>query len=92
MNIKVDECDGKAVGMVNGQDQQVWQVSSNEFWKIIGCLVSDPIVGCGGLSMWEKEEAQKIIGKKWKRISISIKVDSYEVCISYTIYCLIFIL
>ena len=54
MNIKVDEGNGKAVGMVNGRYRQVWRFSSNEFWKNIGCLISAPTFGFGGSRLWEK--------------------------------------
>ena len=40
--------------------------------------------------MWEKEKELKISGMMRKIISISIKFDLHEVCLSYTIYCLIF--
>ena len=40
--------------------------------------------------MCEKEEVQKISGKKRKRRSIRMEVDLYEVCLSYIIYCLLF--
>ena len=55
MNLKVDEENGKALGMVNRQYQKVWQFSSNEFWKNIGCLVSAPIFVLIRSRMWEKE-------------------------------------
>ena len=90
--MKVDEYNSKAAGMANGRDQKVWQFSENEFWKNIGCLISDPTFCLGSLMIWQKEEAQKISGKKRQIISIIIKVDLYEVCLSYIIYCLIFYL
>ena len=40
--------------------------------------------------MWEKEEEMKLSGKNRKRLSIWIKVDFYDVCLSYIIYCLLF--
>ena len=43
----------------------------------IGCLVSAPIFGLGGLSLWEKEEDTKISEKKSKRRSIRIKFGLY---------------
>ena len=46
--------------MVNGQYQKVQQFSSNEFWKNIGCLFSDPTFGLEGLRLWDKEEDIKI--------------------------------
>ena len=75
--------------MVNGRDWKVWQFSSNGFWENIGCPISAPTVGLGVSRMLEKEEAQKISGKKRKIITISIKVD-LKVYTSCTIYCLIF--
>ena len=74
MNMKVDEDNSKYVGMMNGQN--------------IGCLVSDPTFGLGGSRLWDKEEKQKIIGRNSKRCSIRMKVDLYEVSLSYIIYCL----
>ena len=89
-NMKVDEDNSKPLGMVNGQYQKVWRFSSNKFWKKNGCLVSAPTVGIGGSRIWEKEEEIHISVKKRKRRSIRIKVDLYEVCLSYIIYCLLF--
>ena len=40
--------------------------------------------------LWKKEEAHEIIRKKRKRRQIRTKVDLYNVCLSYIIYCLIF--
>ena len=43
--------------------------------------------------MWEEEEeAQSISVKNRKRRSILVKVDFYELFLSYIIYCIIFIL
>ena len=53
-------------------------------------LVSAPTFGLGGSRLWEKEEEKNISGKKRKRRSIRAKVDLYEVCQSYFIYCLLF--
>ena len=69
--------------MVNGRYQKVRPVSSNEFLTSIGRLVSDPTFGLGGSRMWYKEWGQKIGGKNRKRRSIRMKVDLYEVCLSY---------
>ena len=74
----------------NVQYRKVRRFSSNEFWKNIGCLVSDPTFGIGGLSIWDKEEDLKLSGNKRKRRSIKVKVDLYEVCQYYFIYCLLF--
>ena len=89
MNMKADEENGQDVGMVNGRDQKVWQFSSNEFGKNIGCLVSAPTFDLGGYRLWDKEEAQKMSGKKRNRRLIRVKVDLYEVFLSYIIYCLL---
>ena len=67
MNIKVDEDNGKALGMVNGRYRKVQRFSRNEFRINIGCLVSSPTFGLGGSRMWDKEEAQKINVNKRKR-------------------------
>ena len=55
INIKVRGKNGKAVGMVNGRALKIQRFSSNEFWKNIGCLVSDPTFGLGGYMMWDNE-------------------------------------
>ena len=55
-SMKVEEENVKAVGMVNGQYLKVRRFSSNEFWKNIGCLVSDPTFGRGGSKLWDKEK------------------------------------
>ena len=90
MNQKVDDDNGKALNKVNVQYRKVRRFSSNEFWKTIGCLVSASTFSLGGSRLWEKEEDIKLSGKKRKRCSIWIKVDLYEVCLSYIIYCLLF--
>ena len=56
MNHKVDEENGKALNKGNVRYQMFCLFSSNEFWKNIGCLVSDPTFGLGGSMLWEKEE------------------------------------
>ena len=40
--------------------------------------------------LWEKEEDLSISRNKMNWRSIRIKVDFYEVCLSYMIYCLLF--
>ena len=40
----------------------------------------------GGSRLWEKQEGLKLIGRKRNRHSIRVKIDFYEVCISYFIY------
>ena len=52
----------------------------------MGCLFSAPTFGLGGSSLWHKEEAKNISGNNMKRRSISMKVDFYEVFLSYIIY------
>ena len=74
----------------NGRHRKSRWFSINEFWDNIGCLFSDPTFGIGVSSLWEKEEGINISGKKRKRCSIWIKVDLYEFCLSYIIYCLLF--
>ena len=54
MNNRVDEENGKAIGMVKIWDQKVHQLSSDVFWNTISCLVSSPTFCIGGLSLWEK--------------------------------------
>ena len=90
MNQKVDEENGKALGKRNGRYQNIRWFSSNEFWKNIGCLVSDPTFGLGGSKPWEKEEDIRTSGNNRKRRSTRIKVDLYEVCISKIIYRFLF--
>ena len=89
MNHNVEEDNGKETGISNGWYQKLCWFSSNEFWKNIGCLVSARTFGLGGSRLWEKEEDIHISGKKRKMHSINIKVDFYEVCLSYIIYCLL---
>ena len=55
MNTKVDEDNGKATGTVNGRYRNIRRFSSNQFWKNIGCIISAPSFGLGGLIMWDKE-------------------------------------
>ena len=70
----------KALNKGNVRYRKFCRFSSNEFCKNIGCLVSAPIFGLGGLRLWEKEEDLKLSVKKRKRRSIRVKVDLYEVC------------
>ena len=90
MDQKVDEDNGKALVKGNVRYQKFDRFSSNEFWKNIGCLVSESSFGLDGLRPWEKEEDLKISGNKGKRLSIWIKVDLYEFCLSEIIYCPLF--
>ena len=52
----------------NGQYRKVRQFFSNEFWKNIGCLVSDTNFGLGGSKLRKKEEDIKIGGNNRKRL------------------------
>ena len=90
MNRKADEKNGKLLNKDNVRYRKFHRFSSNEFWKNIDCLVSAPTFGLGGSRIWEKEEELNLSGKKRKRRSIWLKVDLYEVCQSYFIYCLLF--
>ena len=90
MNWNVDKDNGKQFNKCNVRYRKIRRFSRNEFWKNIGCLVSAPTFGLGGLMLWEKKGDIKPIGNKRKRRSIWIKVDLYEVCISYTVHCLLF--
>ena len=56
MNMKVDDNNGKATGIGNGRYRKFRQFSGNEFWKSIGCLVSDHNFGIGISRLCEKEE------------------------------------
>ena len=51
-DIKVDEEDGKFVGMVNGRASTFLWFPCNEFWENVGCLVSYPTFVLGGTSLW----------------------------------------
>ena len=81
MNIRVDEDNGKEMGIVNGTYPKALRFSRNEFWKNIVCLVSAPNFSIGGSRLCEKEEEIEIRGKNRKRRSIIMKIDSYEVCL-----------
>ena len=89
-NQKVDSENGKALNKGNIRYRKVCWLSSNEFWKNIGCIVSAPTFGIGGLRLWEKEEEINLSVNKRKRRSIRIKVILCEVCLSGIIYCLLF--
>ena len=75
--MKVEKDNGKALVMANGRAQKLRRFSRNEFWKNIGCLVSDPTLGLVGLRLCEKEESHKIIIKKRNICSIRVKVYFY---------------
>ena len=42
MSIRVDEDSMRAMGMGKVSIRKIRRFSSNEFWKNIGCLISDP--------------------------------------------------
>ena len=44
--------------MGKGSFMKVCIFSSNEFWKNIGCIVSAPTFGLGGLDLWEKQKVK----------------------------------
>ena len=52
MNKKVDEDNGRGGNQENGIFQKLWRLSTNKFWKKIGCLISAPIFGIGGSILW----------------------------------------
>ena len=90
LNRKVDEENGKSLNKVNVRYQKVCRFSRNGFWRNIGCLISAPTFGLEGSRLWDKEGALNLSKKKRKRRSIRVKVDFYEVYLSYLIYCLLF--
>ena len=59
MNMRVDEDNGRVVGMGNGRLMKFQRFSGNEFWKKFCCLFLAPTFGIGGLRLWEKEEEQR---------------------------------
>ena len=48
----------------NARYQKVLRFSSNEFWKNIGCLVSDPTFGIGGVEFVVEGIGYKDKGKE----------------------------
>ena len=80
MNKKVDENNGREGTQENGRFQNLRQISRNEFWNNIWCLLSAPTFGIGWSILWKKYP--NISGKKRKRYLIRLKVDLYEVCAS----------
>ena len=92
MNMRSDEKNGRAVGMVRGRDWKFWRFSSNEFWNNIHCIVSDPAFGIGWSRIWEKEEAHNIIGKKRNRFYMREKVDLFEVYVYPILFIVLFII
>ena len=45
MKTRVDEYNGKFMGRVS--IGKFWRFSSNEYWKNISCLISEPTFGVG---------------------------------------------
>ena len=78
MNKKVDEDNERGGTQYNVRFRKLRQFSRNEFCKNIGCLLSAPPFGLGGLRLWEKY--LKISGQNRKRSLIRLKVGLYEVC------------
>ena len=68
--MKMYEYNGKALGMVNGRYRKVWRFSSNEFGKNIGCVVSAPNFGLGGLRLWEKGYSINISGNNSRGVQL----------------------
>ena len=64
INRNVDEENGKQRVKGNVQYRKVRCFSSCEFWKNIGCLVSAPTFGIGGLRLWEKEEEKTLMERR----------------------------
>ena len=79
--MRMDEDNGRYLGIEKERDRNIWQFSSNEFWKYIGSLVFSPTFYLGGSILWENQEAQKMSGNKIKRNSIMVKVSLYEFCV-----------
>ena len=55
INKKVDEDNGKALVKGNGWYRKVCRFSSNEFWRNIGFLISDPTFDFRGSMLWYKD-------------------------------------
>ena len=87
--MRVDEENGRALVMNKVRLCKVWRFSSNKFWKIVYCLVSDPTFGIGWSRLWDKDEGRCINLNKRKIHFIRVKIDFYEVCV-YSILFLIF--
>ena len=51
-NYKVDEDDVRGGTQENGKFRKLRRFSRNEFWKDIGCLLSEPTFGLGGSILW----------------------------------------
>ena len=51
VNLRLGEDNEGAMGMGKGGISKVQLFSSNEFWKNIGCLISDPTFSVGRLNL-----------------------------------------
>ena len=51
--MRMDEDNGRYLGIEKERDRNNWQFSSNEFWKYIGSLVLAPTLYLGGSRLWE---------------------------------------
>ena len=64
INMRVDEDNGGSVEIVKVRALKSWRFSGSEFWKNIGCLISAPNFGLGGLILWGKEEEPTVFFSK----------------------------
>ena len=51
--MRMDEENGRYLGIEKERDRENWQFSSNEFWKYIGSLVLAPTLYLGWSRLWE---------------------------------------
>ena len=63
INQKVDEENGKVLNKGNVRYRKVCQFPSNDYWKNIGCLVSAPTFGLGGVKAVGEG---RVFKAKWK--------------------------
>ena len=50
--MRVDEDNGRPVGILKGRAHKDRMLSINNFWKKIDCLILAPIFGLGGSTLW----------------------------------------
>ena len=87
MNMKVDEENGKAAGMVNGRYRKVRRFSINGFLMNIGCLVSAPTFGIGGGQGFGRRKSHK---RSFKIRGRGIKLGLRLICMAlYILYYLL---
>ena len=55
INKKADEENGRGGTQENGIFGKLWRFSRNEFWKNIGCFMSEPTFSLGGYRLLEKD-------------------------------------